>query len=187
MTVDPRLQARFDSAFANYLRLTSLLRADLSEMFEHERPSLEWRRNFVRAAASLLEGHVSSLRALCNSLPRRFHATLSKHERHALKNERGFDSNSRLKYTLRAAYRIFDLHPLPDFGSRRWNKARRVFHKRHRLMHPKRVQDLGLGDRRWSEMKKDLAWLFDQVFAFLSLGDAKYGTGRANTKSSESL
>jgi hypothetical protein len=176
MKTPARLQTRFEAAFDNYLKLTELLRSDLEAMFESKSKSLEWRRNFVRAATALLEGHAHCLREMCAVGLRYDTPALTKKERSVIADERDFDSNDRIKLTLRAAYRLFGLEPLPDFSGHEWLRAQRVFRKRHRLMHPKRPRDLGMSDRTWLEMRRDIAWLMKQFANFLSLSYAKYGS-----------
>jgi hypothetical protein len=50
-----QLQAQFDAAFDNYLELTTLLHKDMESMLLTESNSQQWRRNFIRASAALLE------------------------------------------------------------------------------------------------------------------------------------
>lgn len=174
MKTRAQLQLQLDVAFANYLNLTAVLEQDMKSMLLAESRSQQWRRNFVRTSAALLEGHAHCLREMCLvglgcSAP-----SLTKKERFAITDERGFDANGRLKLTLRAAYKLFSLQPIPDFRGAEWARAQRVLRKRHRLMHPKRPRDLGMSDRTWSEMRRDIAWLMKQFFDFLSLGHQKY-------------
>jgi len=170
-----KLQARFDRAFDNYLVLTNLLREDMESMLETRSASLQWRRNSIRAASALLEGHAHCLRQLCavgllcNAPP------LTSKERSVIEEERAFDTCERMKLTLRAAYKLLSLQPTPDFGGKQWQRAQRLLRKRHRLMHPKRPSDLGVSNRTWSEMRAGMTWLMQQFFDYLALAQAKYG------------
>ena len=175
MKTRAQLQHQLNAAFENYLKLTVLLDEDMKSMLSAESTSQQWRRNFVRASAALMEGHAHCLREMCLVGLRCSAPRLTKKERSAITDERGFDANNRLKLTLRVAYKLFSLQPAPDFGGAEWVRAQRVLRKRHRLMHPKRPRDLGMSDRTWSEMRRDIAWLMKQFFDFLFLGQQKYG------------
>jgi hypothetical protein len=176
MKTRAQLQTQLDAAFNNYLELTSLLYKDMESMLLTESNSQQWRRNFIRASAALLEGEAHCLREMCLVGLSCNASTLTKKERSAIIDERGTDANNRLKLTLRAAYKLFSLQPAPDFSSTEWVRAQRVLRKRHRLMHPKKPRDLGMSDRTWSELRRDTAWLMKQFFDFLSLGQQKYGS-----------
>src|SRR5687767_12191685 len=121
-----RIARKFDAAFVNYLDLTALLRSDLESMLKEESVSLHWRRNFVRATAALFEGHASSLRRMCEIALSLEPGRVTGKERKAILNEGGLSANERLKYTLRAAYKYFDLAPIPEFDGRDWKRAQRV-------------------------------------------------------------
>jgi len=171
-----KLQARFDSAFANYLKLTAALREDLAAMLSQEASSLHWRRNFVRASAALLEGHAHCLTQMCVVGVAIDPTSFSAKERKAIANPDGLSANERLKLTLRVAYKLFQLHPVPQFGGAAWRNAQRVMPKRNRLMHPKTPRDLGIANDTWRQLKKGIVWLMQQFFDFLSLAQARYGT-----------
>jgi hypothetical protein len=174
MKTRAQLQFQLDAAFENYLKLTTILDEDIKSMLSVKSASQQWRRNFVRASTALLEGHAHCLREMCLVGLHCSAPSLTKKERSAITDERGYDANDRLKLTLRAAYKLFSLRPAPDFSGADWACAQRVLRKRHRLMHPKRPRDLGLSDRTWSEMRRDIVWLMKQFSDFLSLGQQKY-------------
>lgn len=175
MKTRAQLQAQLDVAFDNYDKLTTILYKDMGSMLLTESNSQQWRRNFIRASAALLEGEAHCLREMCLVSLRCNAPTLTKKERSAITDARGSDANNRLKLTLRAAYKLFALQPASDFSGSEWVRAQRVLRKRHRLMHPKRPRDLGMSDRTWSDMRRDTAWLIKQFFDFLSLWQQKYG------------
>jgi hypothetical protein len=169
------LQRELDSAFSNYLKLTATLRGDMDAMLDEEHVSLHWRRNFVRASAALLEGHAHCLRRMCAVGMSIDASAFSKKERQAITNEGGISANERLKWTLRAAYKLFSLQPLPRFDGAEWRNAQKVMLKRHKLMHPQRPSDLGIADSTWRALRRGIVWLMKQFFDFLSLSQAKYG------------
>jgi hypothetical protein len=169
------LQRELDSAFSNYLKLTDALRSDLASMLDEERPTLHWRRNFVRASAALLEGHAHCLRRVCAVGLSIDASVFSKKEQRAITNDGGLSANERLKWTLRAAYKLHGLKPSPRFDGPEWRNAQKVMLKRHRLMHPRRPNDLGIADSTWKALRRGIIWLMKQFFDFLSLLQAKYG------------
>lgn len=175
MKTRAQLQAQLDVAFDNYFKLTTILYKDMESMLLTESNSQQWRSNFIRASAALLEGEAHCLREMCLVGLRCNAPTLTKKERSAITDERGSEANDRLKLTLRAAYKLFLLQPAPNFSGTEWVRAQRVLRKRHRLMHPKRPKDLGMSDRTWSDMRRDTGWLMKQFFDFLSLGRQNYG------------
>jgi hypothetical protein len=175
MPTRAQLQAKYDRAFDNYLSLTKLLREDLESMLDTRPQSHQWRRNFIRTAAAMLEGHAHCLRDLCMVALHFDTPALTERERAVLVAEKSVDANERIKLTLRAAYKLHSLAPAPDFGGREWKRAQRVLRKRHRLMHPKRPRDLGVKNRTWSEIRGGTLWLMKQFFDFLALAQAKYG------------
>jgi hypothetical protein len=100
---------------------------------------------------------------------------LTKKEEEVLKSEDAFSAVERMRLTLRAAYKLFELAPAPNFGSKEWPKAQRVLEKRHLLMHPKTPADLEMPDRLWVEIRTDVAWLMEQFFNFFALLQKKHG------------
>ena len=170
-------QERLDSAFTNYFAMSQVLSEDLSSLLDAESESQHWRRNFVRASAALLEGYAHCLREMCLVGLDCVSPPVSGKEVAVLRSERGFDANDRFKLTIRAAYKMFELHPMPDFGGPEWLRAQGVLEKRHRLMHPKVPSDLEVPDALWSELRASVTWLMKQLFDFFSLAQAKYGDG----------
>jgi hypothetical protein len=164
MNISPTPQEQMDAAFGNYLALTEILRDDLSALLEYESDTQHWRRNFVRVSASLIEGHVNCLRELTAIIFNYVAPEISQREADALRSERSFDANERIKFTLRAAHKLFELYPSPNFGGPEWSRARQVFQKRHLLMHPKSPMDLEISDTRWVELREDVTWLIQQFF-----------------------
>ena len=100
---------------------------------------------------------------------------ITKKEAEVVQSERNFDANERIKLTLRAAYKLFELEPVPNFGGNAWPKAQQVLGKRHLLMHPKRAVDLEISDVVWNEQRDAVIWLVEQFFNFISLLEKKHG------------
>lgn len=168
-------QKRMDAAFDNYFQLSNILQADMNTLLDGENDSQHWRRNFIRASASLVEGYAHCLREMCAVSFECVAPEIGTKESEVLRSERSFDANERIKLTLRVAYKLFELEPAPNFGGNEWPRAQRVLIKRHLLMHPKTPADLDVPDDLWNEMRDDVAWLMEQLFNFFSLLQREHG------------
>lgn len=164
-----------DAAFDNYFQLSNILQADMNVLLDGENDSQHWRRNFIRASASLIEGYAHCLREMCAVSFECVAPEISKKESEVLQSERGFDANERIKLTLRVAYKLFELQPAPNFGGSEWPRAQRVLEKRHLLMHSKSPADLQVADNLWDELRGDVTWLIEQLFNFMSALEKKHG------------
>ena len=174
MVVDALLQNRMDAAFDNYIRLTQILEADMTALLDEESEGQHWRRHFIRSAAALIEGHAHCLREMCAISFECEAPELTKSESDVIRSEASFSSVERIKLTLRAAYSLFELVPVPDFGGNEWPRAKRFLLKRNLLMHPKTPADLEVTETFWSDSRTDIAWLTKQFFDFLSLLQEKH-------------
>jgi hypothetical protein len=174
MSNDAALQRQMNKAFDNYLALSDVLREDLSALLDTELDSQASQRNFIRAAAAMIEGYTHCIREMCLVGLQCDAPTLTANEVAALKSERGVDTNDRYKLTVRAAYKMFDLSPHPDFGGEQWARAQEVLNKRHLLMHPKLPDDLEIPISKWPAIKDDVAWLMQQLFEFVALLQKKH-------------
>lgn len=176
MSDSAALQRQMDDAFDNYFALSEVLREDLSALLGAELDSQASQRNFIRAAAAMIEGYTHCIRKMCLVGLQCDAPTLTAKEVAALKSERGVDTNDRYKLTVRAAYRMFALSPLPDFGGKQWACAQEVLNKRHLLMHPKVPSDLAIANSSWPAIKDDVAWLMQQLFEFFALLQKKHAS-----------
>lgn len=170
-------QERMDAAFDNYFALSSILRDDLTALLDTEKDSQQWRRNFVRVSASLIEGYAHCLREMCAVSFDCIAPAISQKETEVLCAERSFSANERIKLTLRVAYKLFELQPAPNFGGPEWPRAQLVLTKRHALMHPKTPADLEVPDALWSDLRNDVAWLIEQLFNFVAVRISRNVTG----------
>jgi hypothetical protein len=134
-------------AIDNFFSLSDILRADVLQSFDCETEAQSWRRGFIRASASLIEGYAHGLRELCAVS---FRCTgvpmINSKEQKVIRAEKRFNTVLRVKYTLSAAYKLFELMPAPHFGRAEWQCAKYFFTKRDKLMHPKRPEDLEVAD-----------------------------------------
>ena len=167
-------QQEMDRAFDNYLALSDLLRSDLEALMEGESRSPSWRRNFIRITAALVEGYAHCFRQMCAVSSHSEAPAISTKERAVILDEAGFDTTDRLKLTLRAAYKLFDLTPVPHFGGQDWAKAQLALDKRHKLMHPKTPEDLAVPDESWEELREGVIWMLEQLFNFIAMLKKKH-------------
>ena len=174
MTDTLSLQQKMDAAFRNYLSLSPILQGDLAALLATETNASHWRRNFMRASAALIEGYVHCLCDMCAISFECITSEISKDEAEVLKSAGNFSANDRVKFTLRVAYKLFQLSPSPQFSGNEWPCAQRVLRKRHGLMHPKTPEDLEISDELWTELREDVMWLFKQFFDFFALLKEKY-------------
>lgn len=175
MNASPTPQAKLDAAFDNYFELSDVLRSDLVALLDAESDSQQWRRNFIRVAASLIEGYTHCLSDMCKVSFECEAPTISEKQAEAIRSERKFGAAERLKLTLSAAHTIFELAPAPSFRGKQWQSAKSVFAKRNLLMHPKTAVDLEISDASWSTLRDGVTWLVEQVFGFFSALLAKHG------------
>lgn len=161
-------QEKMDAAFDNYFMLSDILQKELLALLNSEFNSQHWRRNYIRVSASLIEGYAHCLREMCAVSFECIAPEIGKEEAEVLGSERNFNANERIKLTLRAAYKLFELQPAPNFGGSEWARAQRVLEKRHLLMHPKTPTDLQISDELWNELRDDVTWLIEQLFNFMS-------------------
>lgn len=174
MTTESILQNKMDAAFDNYLELTAILREDLSALLDTESESQDWRRNYVRVCASLMEGHVSCLREICGVSFDCEAPKINKEETKVLLCEKSFGASDRIKLTLRAAHTLFELHPSPNFGDSNWSNAKNFLEKRDSIMHPKKCADLEISEDQWPELHEGSIWIITQFFNFISALQKKH-------------
>ena len=168
------IQKQFVGAFNNYLDLGLVLAADLEKLSESEDDSAYWRRNYIRVVVSLLEGYSHCFREMAAIGLKCTSPSLSKKEKEALLTGFGYTTSDRIKLSLRAFYKMFELSPVPDFSGIEWKNAMTVFEKRNALMHPKSLDDLEFTEKSWTEILKGSNWLIKKHFDILKILYEKY-------------
>lgn len=163
------LHQRMGSTFENYFELSTILLDDMNSLLDIDNDSQQWRRNFIRVSASLIEGYTHSIREMCAVGLKCLAPDVSSREREVIESETSFGAADRIKLTLRAAYTLFELQPAPAFGGNEWLDAQRVLKKRDSLMHPKIASDLHVSDDENKEFREATAWLMAQFFSIFSL------------------
>ena len=172
MPPDP--QVCMDAAVENYLMLHTPLHEDISALFESENNSSSWRRRFIRDSVAFIEGHASAIRGMSVVSVNCVAVEISKNETKVLRCERDFSADDRIKYTLSGAYKLFELDPRPSFKGLDWQNAKKMFAKRHFLMHPNTLADLEIKEDCWFDLKSGGEWLIKQFLFFSKLLKEKY-------------
>jgi len=168
------IQKQFIEEFNNYLALGKVLAADLVDLSKSEDDTAYWRRNYVRVVASLIEGYSHCFRKMAAIGLKSNSSTLSKKEQESLLMESIFSTSNRIKLTLRAFYKMFELSPVPDFSGKEWQNAMAFIEKRHALMHPKNLTDLEFTEKSWDELRNGSNWLIKKHFDILKILYEKY-------------
>ncbi|MFT3907415.1 MAG: hypothetical protein QM718_14055 [Steroidobacteraceae bacterium] len=156
-----------NAAFDVYLAMSNALRDDLEAILRSEDLSQSYRRNFIRASSSLIEGYAHCFRAICDIGLVTGPGDLTTDEVAALRDEHSLGAKDRTKFTLRAVYKMLKLPGPPDFSDRGWVQARTFLEKRDAVMHPKSMRNLELPDGEWNEVKDGAIWLFGQLFGVM--------------------
>lgn len=169
MSEQPTIQHRMDEAVDNYLSLSELLREDVNALLDTDLETPTSRRNFIRAAAAMIEGLTHSIREICLVGIECGAQGLSRKEILAITCERSGDTHDRYKRTVLAGYKMFSISPLPDFSGVEWCRARKMLYKRHSLMHPKKASDFEVEASSWADMEESVIWMFAQLFRFFEL------------------
>ncbi len=169
-------QRRLDAAFYKYFAMSTLLQNDVEALLKDDDDSQSSRRNFICASASLIEGYAHCFRAMCEVGVETRAGPLDAKEVLVIRDERAFGAADRVKYTLRATYKLFQLPAVPQFSQQGWSDAQALLDKRDSLMHPKNVGDLAVGDEAWQRIHKGAVWLFGELFGFMSQLAKVHGT-----------
>ena len=163
-----------NQAFDNYLGLAVKLSEDFNQYLDTEIETENWRRNYIRVVVALVEGYSNCFREMAVIGLEVEHPELSKKEEKSLRTGFGFSANERLKYTLRATYKMFSLSPIPDFGGKDWEKVNDLIDKRHSLTHPKEPSDLDVTNEAWLQYRISANWIINCHFNVAKLLHEKY-------------
>jgi hypothetical protein len=161
-------QQQMDAAVDKYFAMSEILQSDMEALLADGSDTQSSRRNFIRAAASLIEGYTHCFREMCQVGLATGAVTLTPNEASVLTTERGFGSAERTKLTIRATYKLFELPEVPDFGVRGWQGAVALLDKRDSLMHPKSVEDLDVSEAQRHAVHEGAIWILKQLFGFMS-------------------
>ena len=168
------LQSRLDEAFDNYLAVSNELLADGEMLLKVKESEIYWKRNFIRTSVAIIEGYNNCFRQIAAiGLECEGHE-LSHKEAKALITGDDFGICERIKYTLRGTYRMFEVDPIPDFGTEGWRNAQEGLDKRHVLMHPKSFSDLEISTESWERIYSGFTWLLEQHFNLIRLLHEKH-------------
>ena len=116
-------QVRMETAFDNYFRVSSILTDDLKELVKRDMTHDSAKRNFIRAACSLIEGYGHCFREIL-AIGLDMVSDLTKNQIKVIRNESGSSLSDRAKCTLTAMHKMFELEGVPDFGNNSWEDAK---------------------------------------------------------------
>jgi hypothetical protein len=103
---------------------------------------------------------------------------LDHEEARVLTAERDFGNIERIKLTIRATYKLFELPNRPDFGQHGWKQAQLLLKERSRLMHPKNLRDLEVSDAEWEIIYEGATWVFSSLLRFMAQVAEVHGNSR---------
>lgn len=159
---------KYDSALVNYFGLSDALADDVTDLLKLENTTLAWRRNFIRVSVALVEGYCHCFREMTLSVLPVKDAGLSSKEKKALNAESSCNTVQRIKYSITAFHKTFDLNPMPKFSDQGWINSRSVIVKRHTLMHPQIASDMVISEQEWIGLRAGVMWTFGALFTAMN-------------------
>src|SRR5438132_10095178 len=111
------MEDSFDAAVEEYLKLSDSLMGELNYLRENntDESNQFWRRSFIRASWSLVDGEIYALKKMCRSIaPLRCEA-IRESDKNFLSNERQ-NTGDKIKRVLKIAKQLFDLSVTLNFG-----------------------------------------------------------------------
>lgn len=169
-------------AFLNGMKLTNILMKDLEELFKIEANDESWYRNFIRCSASLIDGFIWSLKEIalvaldmytCPEINIETGELFTNKEAKALLEPDALGAKERIKFTLRIAYNVLQLEPLPNFSSKEWEEVLSLIDKRNELMHPKNPESLKISSDSFEQYRSSVKWLLNELNVFKKIDDLK--------------
>ena len=162
------------------LQVSSVLRDDvvsLLDVFQEDWPSQPMRRALVRAAWAHIEGTVFAVKQLVLRACDLGSVELTASDREFLSEllivvdsvgnakleSKWCDTLTNVKKTFKLAAACFVLDWRPNFGTQGWQQIIELLEVRHRVTHPKSVEQLELTDEEVEVYRNAFAW-FVQVF-----------------------
>ncbi len=161
-------QHKMNSAMNNYLQVAEILSNDLMTILEQETECETWKRTYIRHVSAMIEGDSYCFQQMAVIGLEVESPSLTSKEEKALKSSISFSASDQIKYVLRAAYKMFDLGDPPDFSGREWELAKEFFLKRHKLMHPKKLEDIRISGEEWEKLHDGSKWLVAEHFNIVS-------------------
>ena len=155
-----QIQASFDTALVGYLKLSVSLTGELNYLFEHHEDDQNqyWRRTFVRASWSLVDGYIYALREMCRVLAPLRADVIGRSDGDLSINDRQ-EIGDKIKSVLKLAVKIFDLSVPLNFGGSEWVAVRDSIEKRHNVVHPRSAAIIFIADDEWKKQKDAISWV----------------------------
>ncbi|HEV8326341.1 MAG TPA: hypothetical protein VGQ08_02565 [Nitrospiraceae bacterium] len=154
-----QIQVSFDTALVGYLKLSDSLTGELNYLFEHHEDDQNqyWRRTFVRASWSLVDGYIYALREICRVLAPLRADVIGRPDRDLLINDHQ-EIGDKIKSVLKLAVKIFDLSVPLNFGGSAWVAVRDSIEKRHNVVHPTSAATIFIAYDEWKKQKEAISW-----------------------------
>lgn len=164
-----QIQASYDTALVGYLKLSDSLTGELNYLFKHHEndQSQYWRRTFVRASWSLVDGYIYALREMCRVLAPLRTDVVGKSDEDLLINDRQ-EIGNKIKSVLKLAVKIFDLPVSLNFSGSEWVAVKDSIEKRHNVVHPKSAATIFIDNDEWKKQKDAISW-FISIFNALDV------------------
>jgi hypothetical protein len=187
----PAYVHNFGKVLKEWIEVSNLLIRDIEslvDVFHDDWSHQSFRRMFVRACWTLIEGEVFCLKQFTlracelggKSLTSSEHKLLSEvlmlgDDSGRLKREAVREStHENLKQTLKIATSKFELGWTPDFSNQGWASLRRSLDLRHRVTHPKIAAELAISNGELDAHRSGFAWFLETVQKFQAIFQQKY-------------
>lgn len=169
------IQDSFDIAVVGYIKLSDSCIAELNYLHEnHEDDANQyWRRTFIRASWSLVDGDIYALKEMCRSIAQLRSDDIGKSDENLLNSDRQ-EMGDKIKGVLKLAVKIFDLSVTLDFGGSDWTTVKLSIEKRHNVVHPKSVDTIMVTDDEWKQQKDAIGWFMSTSNSLLVALQKKY-------------
>ena len=162
------IQQSLDAALVGYLNLSASSMAEINYLLAHHEDDSNqyWRRTFIRAAWSLIDGDIYALKEMCRSV-KELRADVIKNSDEELLSSDRQETGDKIKGVLKLARTIFDLPITLDFAGTEWATVGLAIEKRHNIVHPKSVDTLVITDDQWKQQKEAIGWFLSTSSSLL--------------------
>lgn len=162
----------FDKALVSLLGMNDILREDLNALLDAfpDQSSQVLRRSFVRASWAYVEAITHALKLMTSIVMDAAICKLESDEIAFLRGQR-VGVLSSIKQTIHVVTKVFGLPERNLGGGSDWLRVKPSIKVRDRLVHPKTVESLQVGDLDWQTHTQGFVWLvqiFDKLLVDIS-------------------
>ncbi|MFJ3450697.1 hypothetical protein ACIPM0_21125 [Pseudomonas sichuanensis] len=156
-----------DKALTSLRDMNKILRQDLNALLNafSDESNQVLRRNFIRASWAYVEANTHALKLMTSIIVDAASCRLESDEIAFLKDRRT-ETLCNIKRTIRVVTKVFGLSERNLGGGSDWHRVKSSSKVRDRLVHPKTVENLQVGNHDWETHKLGYAWLvsiFDKL------------------------